>query len=108
MLALFPSAAAAQSAGDDQYADPFGDEPGSPSRRRLRRRRPSPQQAPARARRARARRARAGRARAGRRGGSGAGRAAPAYRLGRGGAGVLGLILLAAGVALRAHVRRAA
>ena len=103
MLALLPASAAAQSAGDEQYEDPFGEEqsqatptatpapaqPPSPRSPRPRSRLPpSPRPAPAPA-------------------------AAPAQaaQLPRTGSdavlpGVLGLILVAAGVALRAHVRR--
>lgn len=102
MLALLPASAAAQSAGDEQYEDPFGEEqpqatptatpapaqPAEPAQSAPAQPAPS-QPAPAPA-------------------------AAPvqAAQLPRTGSdaalpGVLGLILLAAGVALRAHVRRA-
>jgi LPXTG-motif cell wall-anchored protein len=102
MLALLPASAAAQSAGDEQYEDPFGEEqsqatpepaapaePAEPAQSAPAQPAPAPvQPAPAPA-------------------------AAPAQaaQLPRTGSdavlpGVLGLILLAAGVALRAHVRR--
>jgi len=103
LLALLPSAAAAQSAGDDQYADPFGDEqqqqqsqatpapaPAQPAQAPAATAAP-PQPAPA---------------------ASVVAAPAQAAQLPRTGwdaavPGALGLILLAAGVALRAHVRRA-
>ncbi len=105
MLALLPAAAAAQSAGDEQYADPFGDEPEQPSPAT-----PAPTPAPAGAGPAGAgdRRAR-GRRRPRRRAAAPA-QAAQLPRTGwdAGVPGVLGLVLMSAGVALRAHVRRAA
>ena len=107
MLALLPASAAAQSAGDEQYEDPFGEEqsqatptatpepapPAQPAQ-------PAPAQ-PAPAQPAPAQTAPAP-----------AAAPAQAAQLPRTGSdaalpGVLGLILLAAGVALRAHVRRA-
>jgi len=98
MLALLPASAAAQSAGDEQYEDPFGEEQSQATPTAT----PAPaepaQSAPAQPAPAQPAPAPA---------------AAPAQaaQLPRTGSdavlpGVLGLILLAAGVALRAHVRR--
>jgi len=97
LLALLPASAFGQSAGDDQYADPFGDEqqqsqeatpaPAAPAT-------PAAPAAPATA------------------APSAAAAPAQAAQLPRTGwdaalPGTLGLIFLAAGVALRARVRRA-
>ncbi len=98
VLALLPAAAAAQSAGDEQYSDPFAGQ--SPSAT------PAPTQAPANgAQPAQATPAPAAAAPA-------AGNApAQAAQLPRTGwdavvPGALGLVLMSAGVALRARVRR--
>jgi LPXTG-motif cell wall-anchored protein len=103
MLALLPASAAAQSAGDEQYEDPFGEEqsqatptatpapaqPAEPAQTA-----PAPQPAPAQPAPAPA---------------AAPAQAAQLPRTGSDAAlpGVLGLILVAAGVALRARVRRA-
>ena len=85
VLALLPAAAAAQSAGDDQYADPFGDQDQQSEQAT-----PAPAAAAAPA---------ASNAPA---------QAAQLPRTGwdAGLPGVLGLVLMSAGVALRARVRR--
>ena len=101
VLALLPAAARAQSAGDDQYSDPFGGKDQSPAQAT-----PAPPAAPApTARPAQAPAAPAPAA---------ATQAAPTAaqpQLPRTGADVrlpalLGLALLSAGLALRAHARR--
>ena len=101
MLALLPAAASAQSAGDEQYEDPFGDE--QPQSQAT----PAPTQAPA-AEPAQSEATPAPTAPA-----QPAPAAAPATaaQLPRTGGdawlpALLGLFLLAAGVALRAHARR--
>jgi len=107
MLALLPAAAVAQSAGDEQYEDPFGDEqaqappPAAPAPAAQAPSAAAPAPAPATAPPAAttAQRAPVG------------SQATPA-ELPRSGADTgwaagLGLVLLAAGVALRAHARRA-
>jgi hypothetical protein len=102
MLALVPAAASAQSAGDEQYEDPFGDE--QPQSQAT----PAPTQAPAaepaqtQTTPAPSTDAPAPTAPAP--------AAAPAQLPRTGGdawlPGLLGLVLLSAGVALRAHARR--
>ena len=100
MLALLPAAASAQSAGDEQYEDPFGDE--QPQSQAT----PAPTQAPA-AEPAQTQTTPAPSTAA-------PAQAAPApaaAQLPRTGGdawlpALLGLILLSAGVALRAHARR--
>jgi LPXTG-motif cell wall-anchored protein len=101
MLALLPASAAAQSAGDEQYEDPFGDEQSQAT--------PTATPAPA----APAEPAQSAPAQPAPAQPAPAPAAAPAQaaQLPRTGSdavlpGVLGLILVAAGVALRAHVRR--
>ena len=99
LLALLPASAAGQSAGDEQYEDPFSDEQTQSE--------PAPTATPAPAQPAQTP-APAAPAPA-----APAPSAVPAQaQLPRTGSdaalpGVLGLILLSAGVALRAHVRRA-
>jgi hypothetical protein len=99
VLALAPASAAAQSAGDEQYEDPFGDEQSQATPTAT----PAPAQ-PAQAEPAPEEPAPAPTAFA---------PSAPApAQLPRKGwdaalPGVLGILFLAAGVALRAHVRRA-
>ena len=97
VLALLPAAAAAQSAGDEQYSDPFANQSPSPT--------PAATQAPAAA----AQPAQSTPAPAA----APAASNAPAHgaQLPRTGwdavvPGALGLVLLSAGVALRARVRR--
>jgi len=102
MLALLPASAAAQSAGDEQYEDPFGEEQSQATPTAT----PAPAQPAEPAQSAPAQPAPAQPAPAP------AAAPAQAAQLPRTGSdaalpGVLGLILLAAGVALRAHVRRA-
>jgi 2-oxoglutarate dehydrogenase E2 component (dihydrolipoamide succinyltransferase) len=102
MLALLPASAAAQSAGDEQYEDPFGEEQSQETPTAT----PAPAQPAEPAQSAPAQPAPAQPAPAP------AAAPAQAAQLPRTGSdaalpGVLGLILLAAGVALRAHVRRA-
>jgi hypothetical protein len=98
-LLLVPATASAQSAGDDQYSDPFGDqeqEQSQPSQEATPAPAPAqPAQPPAPAQPAPA---------------PAPAQAAQLPRTGWDAAlpGALGLIFLAAGVALRAHVRRAA
>jgi len=100
MLALLPAAASAQSAGDEQYEDPFGDE--QPQSQAT----PAPTQAPA-AEPAQSETAPAPAAPAQP---APAPAAAPAQLPRTGGdarlPALLGLVLLSAGVALRAHARR--
>jgi hypothetical protein len=96
LLALLPAAAAAQSAGDEQYADPFASE-----------QKPTPTpaaQAPAAA----AAPAQATPAPGAPAATTGSAQAAELPRTGwdAGVPGVLGLVLMSAGVALRARVRR--
>jgi LPXTG-motif cell wall-anchored protein len=99
MLALLPAAASAQSAGDEQYEDPFGDE--QPQSQAT----PAPTQAPA---------AEPAQSQATPAPGApelSADMAATQPQLPRTGAdawvpGLLGLIVLSAGVALRARARR--
>ena len=98
VLALLPAAAAAQSAGDEQYSDPFAGQ--SPSST------PAPTPAPATgAQPAQATPAPAAAAPAA---SSAAAQAAQLPRTGwdAGVPGALGLVLMSAGVALRARVRR--
>ena len=101
MLALVPAAASAQSAGDEQYEDPFGDE--QPQSQAT----PAPTQAPA----AEPSQSEAAPAPAAPELSADMPPApAPLPRTG-GDAwlpGLLGLVLLSAGVALRAHARRRA
>ena len=98
LLALLPSAAAAQSAGDDQYSDPFGDkEPVQATPAPTAAPAPAAQPAPGDARTGRAGAARAGRRAAAAAAPTGADPWLPA---------LLGLTLLSAGVALRARARR--
>ena len=99
MLALLPAAASAQSAGDEQYEDPFGDE--QPQSQAT----PAPTQAPA-AEPAQSQATPAPDAPA-----LSADMPATQPPLARTGAyawipGLLGLVLLSVGVALRAHARR--
>jgi hypothetical protein len=97
VLALLPAAAAAQSAGDEQYSDPFAGQ--SPSST------PAPTPAPATG----AQPAQATPAPAAAPAGSSApAQAAQLPRTGwdAGVPGMLGLVLMSAGVALRARVRR--
>ena len=101
MLALLPASAAAQSAGDEQYEDPFGEEQSQATPTAT----PAPAQPAEPAQSAPAQPAPAEPAPAP------AAAPAQAAQLPRTGSdavlpGVLGLILVAAGVALRAHVRR--
>ena len=100
MLALVPAAAAAQSAGDEQYEDPFGDE--QPQAQAT----PAPTQAPA----AEPAQSEAPAAPAPAQPAP-APAVAPAELPRTGGdawlPALLGLVLLSAGVALRAHARRA-
>ena len=100
-LALLPASAAAQSAGDEQYEDPFGEEQSQATPEPAAPAAPAQPAQPAPAQPAPAQPAPAAAAAA----------PAQAAQLPRTGSdavlpGVLGLILLAAGVALRAHVRR--
>ena len=100
VLALLPAAAAAQSAGDEQYSDPFANQDPSPT--------PAATQAPATgAQPAQATPAPAAGAAAG--AGNAPAHAAQLPRTGwdAGVPGMLGLVLMSAGVALRARVRRA-
>ena len=97
VLALLPAAAAAQSAGDEQYSDPFANQTPTPA--------PATTQAPATA----AQPAQSTPAPAAAPAASNA--PAGAAQLPRTGwdagvPGVLGLVLMSAGVALRARVRR--
>jgi hypothetical protein len=98
MLALLPAAASAQSAGDEQYEDPFGDE------------QPQSQATPAPAPAAEPTQSEATPAPAAPAQPAPAPAAAPAQLPRTGGdarlPGLLGLVLLSAGVALRAHARR--
>jgi hypothetical protein len=101
VLALLPAAAAAQSAGDEQYQDPFGSEDQSQSQPKATAT-PAPAAAPAQAPAATTTSP-----------AQPAAAAAPAQasQLPRTGwdagvPGVLGLVLMSAGVALRARVRR--
>ena len=100
LLGLLPSAAAAQSAGDEQYQDPFADEPAQETPAA-----PQATPAPAPAQPAPATTAPAPAAPAT------ASQSAPAELPRTGADGWLlalaGLTLMAAGVALRAHARRA-
>jgi hypothetical protein len=101
MLALLPAAASAQSAGDEQYEDPFGDE--QPQSQAT----PAPTQAPA----AEPAQSEATPAPAAPAQPAPAAAPATAAQLPRTGGdawlpGLLGLFLLSAGVALRAHARR--
>jgi LPXTG-motif cell wall-anchored protein len=106
-LALLPAAAAAQSAGDNQYEDPFGSQPAQSKPAST----PAPATpAPAAATQAQAQATAAPAAPSQ----PAAASAAPAQaaQLPRTGEdarwpALLGLVLLAAGVALRAHARRA-
>jgi LPXTG-motif cell wall-anchored protein len=101
MLALLPAAASAQSAGDEQYEDPFGDE--QPQSQAT----PAPTQAPA----AEPAQSEATPAPAAPAQPAPAPAAAPVQLPRTGGnawlPALLGLFLLSAGVALRAHARRA-
>jgi len=105
LLALLPSAAAAQSAGDEQYADPFGDDQGQQSQEAT----PTPTPAPAQTAPAPAPAAPAPAPAAAPTAAAAPAQAAQLPRTGWDAAvpGLLGLIFVAAGVALRAHVRRA-
>ena len=97
VLALLPAAAAAQSAGDEQYSDPFAEPEPTPA--------PAATQAPATA----AQPAQATPAPAAAPAASNApAQAAQLPRTGwdAGVPGALGLVLMSAGVALRARVRR--
>ena len=97
VLALLPAAAAAQSAGDEQYSDPFANQSHVPT--------PATTQAPATA----AQPAQSTPAPAAAPAASNApAQAAQLPRTGwdAGVPGVLGLVLMSAGVALRARVRR--
>ena len=98
MLALVPAAASAQSAGDEQYEDPFGDE------------QPQSQATPAPAQAAEPAQSEATPAPAAPAQPVPAPAAAPAQLPRTGGdarlPALLGLVLLSAGVALRAHARR--
>jgi hypothetical protein len=97
VLALLPAAAAAQSAGDEQYSDPFANQTPTPA--------PATTQAPATA----AQPAQSTPAPAAAPAASNApAQAAQLPRTGwdAGVPGVLGLVLMSAGVALRARVRR--
>jgi hypothetical protein len=97
VLALLPAAAAAQSAGDEQYSDPFANQSPSPT--------PAATQAPAAA----AQPAQSTPAPAAAPAASNApAQAAQLPRTGwdAGVPGALGLVLMSAGVALRARVRR--
>jgi hypothetical protein len=101
MLALVPAAASAQSAGDEQYEDPFGDE--QPQSQAT----PAPTQAPA----AEPAQSQSQTTPAPAAPAQPAAQAAPAAQLPRTGVDVwlpalLGLVLLSAGVTLRAHARR--
>ena len=100
LLAVLPASAFGQSAGDEQYADPFGDD-----QQQSQEATPTPAPAQAQAPAAPAAAAPAAPAAA-------AAAPAQAAQLPRTGwdaamPGTLGLIFLAAGVALRARVRRA-
>ena len=100
MLALLPAAAAAQSAGDDQYADPFANE-----------QKPSPTPAATQAPAAAAQPAQATTPAPTAAAPAASNAPAQAAQLPRTGwdagvPGVLGLLLMSAGVALRARVRR--
>jgi hypothetical protein len=102
LLALLPASAFAQSAGDEQYADPFGDDQqqsqdATPTPAPAQAQAPATPAAPA-APAAAAPSAAAAPAQAGQLPRTGWDAALP---------GTLGLIFLAAGVALRARVRRA-
>jgi hypothetical protein len=102
LLALLPAAAVAQSAGDEQYADPFGDEQGQTEQAAPT---PAATQAPATG----AQPAQATQAPAAAPAASNApAQAAQLPRTGwdAGVPGALGLVLMSAGVALRARVRR--
>jgi hypothetical protein len=98
MLALLPAAASAQSAGDEQYEDPFGDE------------QPQSQATPAPAPAAEPTQSEATPAPAAPAQPAPAPGPAPAQLPRTGGdarlPALLGLVLLSAGVALRAHARR--
>jgi hypothetical protein len=98
VLALLPAAAAAQSAGDEQYQDPFGNEDQQQSQ-------PQATATPAPAAPAQAPAATAAPARSA---AAAPARAAELPRTGwdAGVPGALGLVLMSAGVALRARVRR--
>jgi LPXTG-motif cell wall-anchored protein len=101
MLALVPAAASAQSAGDEQYEDPFGDE--QPQSQAT----PAPTQAPA------AEPAQAPTTPAPTAPTQSATTPSAQAQLPRTGGdawlpALLGLVLLSAGVALRAHARRTA
>ena len=101
LLALLPSAAAAQSAGDEQYQDPFADEPAQETPAAPPASTPAPapaQPAPATPAPAPAAPATASQS-----------AAAELPRTGADGwlLALAGLTLMAAGVALRAHARRA-
>jgi len=93
VLALLPAAAAAQSAGDEQYSDPFAGQ--SPSST------PAPTPAPATG-------AQPAQATAAPAASNAPAQAAQLPRTGwdAGVPGLLGLVLMSAGVALRARVRR--
>ena len=99
MLALLPAAASAQSAGDEQYEDPFGDE--QPQSQAT----PAPQAPAAEPAQSEATPVPAAPAQS-----APAAAAAPAQLPRTGGdawlPALLGLVLLSAGVALRAHARR--
>jgi hypothetical protein len=103
-LALLPAAAAAQSAGDNQYEDPFGSQPAQSK--------PSPAPAPATSAPAPATQAQAQAAATPSQPVAASATSAQAAELPRTGGdarrpALLGLVLLAAGFALRAHARRA-
>jgi LPXTG-motif cell wall-anchored protein len=100
LLALSPAAAVAQSAGDEQYEDPFEDQEQS---------QPQATATPAPAQPAQPAQATAPAAPAQTAPAPAPAQAAQLPRTGSDAVlpGVLGLILLSAGVALRAHVRRA-
>jgi hypothetical protein len=101
LLALAPATTAAQSAGDEQYEDPFGDEQSQSQA--------TPTATPAPAQPAQAPAAPATPAAPAQPATAAPAQAAQLPRTGWDTAlpGALGLILLSAGVALRAHVRRA-
>ncbi len=105
LLALLPASAFGQSAGDEQYADPFGDEQQQSQDA-------TPTPAPAQAQAPATPAAPAAQAAPAAAAPSAAAAPAQAGQLPRTGwdaalPGTLGLIFLAAGVALRARVRRA-
>jgi hypothetical protein len=101
VLALLPAAAAAQSAGDEQYQDPFGSEDQQQSQ-------PAATATPAPAAPAQAPAATTGSAAPASSAAAAPAQAAQLPRTGwdAGVPGALGLVLMSAGVALRARVRR--